>query len=132
MVEGLVEYGCVTPKGSVHESVLVSDAGPQNVHVGMLLLGAKGLTPKGVEQTPGQISADFLAKLPKLTGDRVQLSVHWKDQEGKEQTAPLERWIIQRVANKASEAPKETPMSEGPWLYNGSFLHEGRFVADAA
>jgi hypothetical protein len=129
MVDGLVEYYCVTPKGSTHESVLVSEAGPQNVHVAMLLLGAKGAAPKEGQETPGQIDAAFLAKMPKLVGDRVTLSVRWKDAEGKEQTAPAERWVARRVVEK-NKAAKETTMEAGPWLYNGSFVHEGRFVAE--
>src|SRR5687767_3996798 len=64
MVDGLVEYLCVTPNGSTHESVLVSDAGPQNVHVAMLLLGAKGAAPKDGQKAPGQIDAEYLAKQP--------------------------------------------------------------------
>lgn len=129
MVDGLVEYYCVTPQGSTHESVLVSEAGPQNVHVAMLLLGAKGAAPKEGTQTPGQIDAEFLAKLPKLVGDRVHLTVKWKDKDGKEQTTPAERWVMQREVKKNKPA-KETTMKDGPWLYNGSFLHEGRFVAE--
>ena len=129
MADGLVEYLLVTSKGSTHESVLVSDAGPQNVHVAMLLLGAKGAAPKEGQKAPGQIDADFLAKLPKLVGDRVLLSVRWKDGSGKEQTAPAERWVVQRTPIKNKPA-KETPMQDGPWLYNGSYLHEGRFVAE--
>ena len=129
MVDGLVEYYCVTSKGSTHESVLVSDAGPQNVHVAMLLLGAKGAAPKEGQQTPGQIDAAFLAKMPKLVGDRVMLSVRWKGADGKEQTAPAERWVMRRVMQKNAPA-KESAMEDGPWLYNGSFLHEGRFVAE--
>lgn len=129
MVDGLVEYFCVTPKGSTHESVLVSEAGPQNVHVAMLLLGAKGAAPKEGHETPGQIDAAYLAKLPKLVGDRVMLSVRWKDAAGKEQTVPAERWVMRRQIQKNKPA-KETPMEDGPWLYNGSFLHEGRFVAE--
>lgn len=129
MVDGLVEYLCVTPKGSTHESVLVSDAGPQNVHVAMLLLGAKGTALKEESKTPGQIDAAFLATLPKLAGDRVMLSARWKDPEGKEQTVPLERWVVQRMVVK--KKTKETPMTEGPWLYNGSYFHEGRFMAES-
>lgn len=129
MVDGLVEYLCVTPKGSTHESVLVSDAGPQNVHVAMLLLGAKGAAPKDGAQVPGQIDATFLANAPKLVGDRVMLSVRWKDAAGKEKSAPAEQWIIQRMSQK-NAPPKEAPMEPGPWLYNGSYLHDGRFVAE--
>jgi hypothetical protein len=130
MIDGLVEYLCVTSKGSTHESVLVSDAGPQNVHVAMLLLGAKGAAPKEGKQTPGQIDATFLATLPKLVGDRVMLSVHWKDAGGKEQTIPVEQWVMKREPQK-NAPPKESTMEAGPWLYNGSFLNEGRFVAES-
>jgi hypothetical protein len=128
MVDGLVEYYMVTPEGSTHESVLVSEAGPQNVHVAMLLLGAKGAAPKDGAAVGGQLNAETLAKMPKLVGDRVQLSVKWKDKEGKEQTSPAERWVIKRAFAK-NKKPTETPMSDGPWLYNGSFLNEGRFLA---
>jgi hypothetical protein len=130
MVDGLVEYFCVTPNGSTHESVLVSDAGPQNVHMGMLLLGAKGVAPKEGQRAPGQIDAEFLAKLPKLTGDRVTLSVKWKDAEGKEQTSPAERWVMQRILSRNKPA-KENAMKDGPWLYNGSYVVEGRFAAQS-
>jgi hypothetical protein len=130
MVDGLVEYLCVTPNGSTHESVLVSEAGPQNVHVAMLLLGAKGAAPKDGQKAPGQIDAEFLAKQPKLVGDRVHLSVRWKDVAGKEQTVPAERWVMQRILSRDKPA-KESPMKDGPWLYNGSFLYEGRFVAES-
>jgi hypothetical protein len=95
----------------------------------MLLLGAKGAAPKEGQETPGQIDATFLAQMPKLIGDRVMLSVRWKDAAGKEQTAPAESWVMRRVVEKNKPA-KETPMEAGPWLYNGSFLHEGRFVAE--
>jgi hypothetical protein len=129
MTDGLVEYYCVSPTGSTHESVIVSDAGPQNVHVAMLLLGAKGAAPKDGAQAPGQIDADFLARLPKLVGDRVMLSVRWKDADGKEQTVPAERWVMQRIPVKNKPA-QEKVMEDGPWLYNGSYLYEGRFVAE--
>ncbi len=129
MSDGLVEYLCVTPRGATHESVLVSEAGPQNVHVAMLLLGAKGAAVGDPKQAPGQITAEFLAKLPKLTGDRVMLSVKWKDKDGREQTVPVERWVQQRTPQK-NQPGNEAPMSDGPWIYNGSFVYEGRFVAE--
>jgi hypothetical protein len=130
MIDGLVEYLCVTPRGATHESVLVSEAGPQNVHVAMVLLGAKGAAPAEASAKPGQITAEYLAKLPKLVGDRVHLSVKWKDKEGKEQTVPVERWVLQRILQKNKPA-KEQAMKDGPWLYNGSFIFESRFVAES-
>lgn len=129
MVDGLVEYLCVSPKGAIHESVIVSDAGPKNVHMAMLLLGAKGAAVGDAKQAPGQITAEYIAALPKLTGDRVMLSVKWKDKDGKEKTAPAERWVQRRDPVKDDPA-KGVPMSDGPWIYTGSFVFDGRFVAD--
>ena len=40
--QGLMEYLIVTPEGSTHESLLVTDARPTDVQFAMLLLGAKG------------------------------------------------------------------------------------------
>src|SRR5205085_8921184 len=82
MDDGLVEYLMVSPQGAVHESVLVSDVPPQDVHMAMLLLGAKGTTQKGKPEGSGHIDAATLAKAPKLTGDRISLAVNWKDKDG--------------------------------------------------
>jgi hypothetical protein len=118
----------VTPEGSTHESVLVSEAGPVNLHTAMLLLGAKGAAPKAGTTSPGQLNAEVLATMPKLVGDRLQLSVKWKDKEGKEHTIPAERWVVKKTFAK-NEKPTETPMVDGPWLYNGSYFVEGKFLA---
>src|SRR3569623_2003527 len=42
MDHGLIEYLLVTTRGKTHESLLKTDAEPYNIHVAMLLLGAKG------------------------------------------------------------------------------------------
>src|SRR5688572_12316862 len=57
MVDGLVEYLMVTPLGAVHESVLVSEAQPQDVHMAMLLIGAKGMVPDKTAKAPERIDA---------------------------------------------------------------------------
>ena len=38
-VEGAIEYALVTSKGKTHESLLVTDALPRDIHLGCLLLG---------------------------------------------------------------------------------------------
>ncbi len=126
MVDGLVEYLLVSPEGAKHESVLVSESQPQDVHMAMLLLGAKGMTTDS--KAPGRIDAEYLAKAPKLTGDRISLTVKWKTAEGEERTAPVERWIVKRVAVPKKPA-KEIVAENGPWLYTGSYFYETRFLA---
>lgn len=129
MVDGLLEYLLVTTKGPTHESVLATDVSPQNVHMAMLLLGAKGMSIAKGAPPPDRIDAEYLAKAPKLVGDRIFLSCKWKDADGKEQSAPIERWIVRREA-VGKKKPLDVPAEDGPWLYTGSFMHEGRFNAE--
>lgn len=130
MVDGLLEYILVTSKGPVHESVLATDVSPQNVHMAMLLLGAKGMAIGKGAPPPDRIDAEYLATAPKLEGDRIFLTCKWKDADGKEQSAPLERWIIRRDA-VGRKKPIDVQAEDGPWLYTGSFIHEGRFNAES-
>jgi hypothetical protein len=128
MVDNLVEYLMVTPKGATHESVLVSEAEPQDLHMAMLLLGAKGMVQAKGGKAPERIDAEYLAKAPKLTGDKITLTVTWKDKEGAEKTVPVENWVVRRVVVPKKPA-KEVAAEEGPWLYTGSYFYEGRFLA---
>jgi hypothetical protein len=127
MDDGLLEYLLVGPQGPVHESLFVSEAAPQDVHMAMLLLGAKGMVQQGAK-APGRIDAAYLAKAPKLTGDRILLSVKWTDKDGKEQTAPPERWVMRKIFTPKKPA-KNINAEDGPWLYTGSYFYENRFIA---
>lgn len=128
MDDGLVEYLMVTPQGSVHESVLVSEVQPQEVHMAMLLLGAKGMAPPKDGKAPERIDAAYLAKAPNLTGDTILLSAKWKDKDGTEHTSPLERWLIRKIFTP-KKPTKTVTAEDGPWLYTGSYFYENRFVA---
>lgn len=128
MDDGLLEYLLVTPQGPVHESLFTSEAAPQDVHMAMLLLGAKGMAQAKGEKEPGRIDAEYLAKAPKLTGDRISLSVKWTDKGGKEQTAPPERWIMRKIFTPRKPVQNVTA-EDGPWLYTGSYFFENRFIA---
>ncbi len=129
MVDGLVEYILVTTKGPTHESILATDVSPKNLHMAMLLLGAKGMAIAKGAPPPERIDAEFLAKAPKLEGDRIFITCKWKDADGTEKTAPIERWLIRRE-QVARKTPREVPAEDGPWLYTGSFMHEGQFNAE--
>ena len=127
MNDGLLEYLMVSPQGPVHESLFTSEAAPQDVHMAMLLLGAKGMVQQGGKE-PARIDAEYLAKAPKLTGDRISLRVKWTDKDGKEQIAPPERWIMRRIFTPKKPV-KDVPAEDGPWLYTGSYFYENRFIA---
>ena len=121
--KGYLEYVLVAPFGSTHESLLVTDVQPSDVHFAMLLLGAKGagiLTPGATDKPPGQIDAEYLRRAPKLQGDPVTITVRWTDQ-GKEREARVEEWIFNKATNK--------PAEKAPWIYTGSMFSEGKFMA---
>lgn len=119
--EGLLEYLLVTERGSTHESLLVSNVPPHDVHFAMLLLGAKGAGITSAKDVPsGQIDAKYLKTAPKLKGESIQITVRWKDR-GVEKSTPVENWILNTQTKK--------PMERGPWTYTGSMFNDGRFLA---
>mgnify|MGYP006883221214 CR=1 FL=1 len=119
---GPMEYLIVTPYGSTHESVLRTEAEPYQIHIAMLLLGARGQThsPGGAngELPPASRIVDPWTR--PITGDRVGLEVAWDGDSGSRR-CPAEQWVF----NLATGAP----MSPGPWVYNGSLVHRGIFRA---
>jgi len=128
MDDGLLEYLLVTPQGPVHESLFTSEAAPQDVHMAMLLLGARGMVQQHPGKEPGRIDAAYLATVPKLTGDRIFLSVKWTDKSGAEHVTPPERWIVRKIFTPKKPV-KTVAAEDGPWLYTGSYFYENRFIA---
>src|SRR4051812_11495199 len=123
--KGLLEYLIVGRDGPTHESLLVTDVSPAELHTVMLLLGAKGAKPAapGVEPPPGQITAEYLKHAPKPTGDTILITAKWKDKTGAEQTAEVSDWL--------TFLPTKKPPARGPWLYTGSmFGSDGKFMAE--
>lgn len=123
MKDGIIEYLLVTTEGNTHESLLVTEAQPNDLHFAMLLLGAKGAgldTPAPDKAPPPQIDAKYLKDAPKLRGDTIAITVNWKSGEA-EKTGPVEDWIFNTETKK--------PMARGPWIYTGSMFNEGHFLA---
>lgn len=107
---GLVEYTVVAATGKTHESVFRTEAAPQDVQVGMLLLGAK---PAGTNF----VAPDGSWPIP---GEKVSVAVHWKDRD-REVRRPIEEFIV--TTNNAQ------PLPAGPWVFNGSYVAYGAFIA---
>lgn len=124
--EGPVEYLLVGSRGKVHESVLRTEVEPTQVHTAMLLLGVKIPTDKSApasQAPPAAIDADYLAATPLPPGVPVTLLVRWP---GADAGTPAERRAESLVDNSATRAA----MTVGNWLYNGSFVAQGRFQAE--
>lgn len=120
MNDGNLEYLLVTEQGNTHESLLVSDVSPSDLHFAMLLLGAKGSGQHDGAMPPAQIDSKFLKGAPKLKGDSVSITLRWKAGDA-EKSVPAEDLITNTETKK--------PMERGPWVYNGSMFNEGHFLA---
>jgi hypothetical protein len=125
MDRGPLEYLLVTPSGNAHESLLVTaDVEPRDLHLAMLLLGAKGAStpPPSADAPPAQLSKEYLEHAPKLVGDPILITAKWQTKDGLEKKTPVEDWILKTDVHK--------PAERGPWIYNGSMFGQGgRFLA---
>jgi len=128
MNEGLIEYLVVNARGKTYESLLRTDTEPYDIHLAMLLIGAKG-----APQTAALLNAPSLPfhvnrpasatnSSPALAiqGDSVTIELAWRLADGRKQL-PAEDCIM-NLATK-------TNASRGPWTYNGSRVVNGIFLA---
>lgn len=123
MDKGSLEYLLTGTMGSTHESLLVTEVAPNDVHMAMLLLGAKGAglhAPAPEEQAPGQITDEYLKTAPQPVGDQVSITVTWT-KDGKQVTTPAEDWLRNTETDK--------PAERGPWIYTGSMFANDKFLA---
>ena len=109
MHEGPMEYLVVTGKGKTHESLLVTSAEPFHVQVAMLLLNCKGSDGRLIPENDAQ----------PVPGEKVAIEFHWKNDK-KPMKAAIEKFV-QRVDKK--------PMGNEPFVFNGSRMFEGSFLA---
>jgi hypothetical protein len=125
MTEGLLEFLIVHERGKIHESLFATDISPTQLNVVFTLLrypASKEFYAIDVpsEREPGtefpQVAADVKA------GARVIVKVEWKNGE-KVRTVPVNEWI--------SHAVTEKQMPNGPWVYGGSEISNGRYQAEA-
>ena len=113
MNAGAMEYALVGSNGKIHESVLRTDIEPVHLHTAMLLLGVRDRTPR---VTAGQMP-------PAPAGDEVLISFEWQS-DGRTNRLRIEDCVRNTETDQV--------MARGPWIYNGSRIVEGRFLADDA
>jgi hypothetical protein len=110
MSEGLVEYALVHTTGKVHESVLRTEADALHIHLARLLIGPIAPAP-----------ASAASNSPReLLGPHLSISVQWKV-NGTDKRLPLEDLITNTLTR--------VRMTRGDWVYNGSRLVQGTFLA---
>ncbi len=121
MSEGILEYAVVHGDGKIHESLLVTDVPPSQLQVVMKLCR--------YQDGEGDVFDAFFPEEEKKgaagardRGEAVALTVEW-EVDGEHKAKPLSDWIFDRK--------REAAMLDEPWIYSGSYIYEGIFMADA-
>lgn len=104
-VEGLVELLACGPEGKTHESVLVLDVDPVDMHAAFLLLGLRPGTPP---RAPG---------VGRPEGHPVDIWVAW-DEGGDRRVVRGETLLHDRVSGQV--------LPRSPWVYTGLVGEDGR------
>ncbi len=110
MAEGVVEYALVHTTGKVHESVLKTEVDPLHLQLARLLVWPEATArSQAASTTPRD-----------LVGPRIRIEVEWATDDGPKRL-PLED-LVWNSLDKAQ-------MTRGPWVFNGSRLVNGTFLA---
>jgi hypothetical protein len=105
-----VEYAVVHKSGKTHESIFRTEAQPHDVHLAMLLLGARPVMTNS-------FGSDGKAR---PLGERVAIDVSWTNH-----STPVRCAMEDLVVNRDTKAS----LPRGEWIYNGSNFSEGAFTA---
>lgn len=103
--DGVIEYAVVHATGKRHESLLVTDALPRDIHLACLLLGG---------EADGKPPAE------------VKVEVQWET-NGPSRKLPLEDLIA--FSHEHPEAKSGASLAPGVWTYSGSQVDAAGFVA---
>jgi hypothetical protein len=106
----VIEYLAVVPGGKRHESLLLLNARPLHLQLGLILLG---LEPKGGLRYQGD------TQVPQ--GSPVKIFVSWT-RSGKTVKVPAEELVWDML--------KKRPMEPKAWVFSGSITDENGFAAD--
>ena len=120
----LLEFALVHTNGKVHESLLVTEVPATQINVAFKLLRYPASAEfYGIVEKDGTMSNEF----PKVADDvkaaaRIDIGLEWQE-EGKTRTAKLNDWISHGTTSE------QMPAAD-PWVYGGSGIHQGKFIAD--
>lgn len=121
--EVLIEYLITTSQGKIHEALLVTDILPFNLNVAMKLLGYKESKELLVmlDDDYRPTGKPFIPTKEQKKMSRFSISVDWKI-DGKS--------FSHDVTSLLENAKEATPMPASPWIYSGSYIHNGKFKPD--
>jgi len=122
---GLIEYFLVTTNGKAYESLLATTAQPYHIQLAMLLIGAKGTadTPalRAAPSVPFHMNQPAgPPPPPPPPGDPITIELAWTNGGIAHHLAAAD--ALQNLETK-------TNATSGPWIYNGSRVIKGAFIA---
>ncbi|MEM9080338.1 MAG: YdjY domain-containing protein [Verrucomicrobiota bacterium] len=125
MTEGLLEYAIVHEKGKIHESLLLTNTSALNINIALKLLRYQESPELFPILNENYESTGKFPELPESqkTAARLRILLSWNF-GGKSHQHSLNELIYHTTTEK--------PMSPKPWIYQGSYLHEGKFKAETS
>ena len=117
MKDGELEYFLVTSYGKKHESLLRTEVQPYHIHLAMLFLNVETRPSTVSTPPPAHIQNPSSAPIP---GNKITIEVSWQA-EGKAVSFAAEELLFNVQAR--------TALSQDAWVYNGSSIWDGRFLA---
>ncbi|MDB4436131.1 YdjY domain-containing protein [Akkermansiaceae bacterium] len=125
LIDRPLEYLLVNGKGKVHEALCITDVSPINLNIAIKLLGLKSSQELfeiiDEDYRPTGKFPDVPAKIKAAA--RLDIFLEWPV-NGKTKRVSMNELIYNPVIEKT--------MAPGPWLYTGSYIHEGQFKAEIA
>lgn len=124
MAKGLLEFLLVHENGKIHEALFKTDASPSDINLAITLLRYKPSSELyALPSETGGLSGNF----PVVPEDiraaaRLSIDVEWT-KDGKLERIGANEWIQHATTSAA--------MPSSHWVYGGSQIEEGRFVAES-
>lgn len=122
--QAIVEYVLVNPEGKIHESLFLTDIKPSHLNVAFKLLGYK--ESKHLFRTVNkdfQPQKDYEKATPEqMKQSRFNMQIKWQNPKGEQ--------VSHHIHHLVYNAATKKEMQPGPWVYGGSFIHNGQFIAD--
>jgi len=126
--KGLLEYVIVTEEGKIHESLLSTKVRPAQLQIVLKLCHYR----EGVGDTFDALLPDEEKKGKKGVAERgspIRIAIEWTEKVDGIDT--INRHQIDELIRDLKADKPDSPMSGGQWIYTGSIIYDGSFIAEA-
>ena len=121
MKEGILEYVCCMPNGKLHESLLVTEADPLHISLGMTLLKFHRFEKFFPVRNENFEWLPFTEPKPEDYADSYVQIVMTYTENGREQKSDFSDIVVNSQTRKG--------LNPSDWLYTNSFFYEGAYQA---